>query len=256
MTCTTMTEEHAEYAESGFFTKVSACFARSAVIVVALGTLLSAQQPTLTAQDKAEIQSLVTAYAKALGGCAAGEFADLFAPDRGYFASGFRGRVEGRARLVAMVESERHCFAAAGTTPAPRPGNAPTVAVDVTPAGVVGIADLGAAGHYEDEYIKTTKGWRFAARTVITPAEQAAGLDAREMAAIRRLASGPHDADDFWAAGPDGVKRFRSAGVVIAVSAGAVTGRVYLTDGGHYEDVYEKIAPGNWRFKTRIYANQ
>ena len=213
------------------------------------------ESPAVTAQDRAEIQSLVTTYAKALGTCAAGEFADLFATDGGYFASGFRGRVEGRARLIAMVESERHCFAAAGAAPAPRPGNGPTVAVDVTPAGVVGIADLGAAGHYEDEYVKTTKGWRFAARTVITPAEQAAGLDAREMAAIRRLASGPHDAADFWAAGPDGVKRFRSAGVVILVSAGAVTGRVYLKDGGHYEDVYEKIAPGQWRFKTRVYAD-
>jgi hypothetical protein len=74
------------------------------------------------------------------------------------------------------------------------------------------------------------------------------------MAAIRRLASGPHDAADFWAAGPDGVKRFRSAGVVILVSAGAVTGRVYLKDGGHYEDVYERIAPGQWRFKTRVYS--
>ena len=235
----------------GFAKNVSACFACSAVIVV----VLSAQQqpPVVTPQDKAEIQSLVSAYAKALGGCAAADFADLFAADRGYFASGFRGHVAGRARLIAMVESERHCFAAAGTAP-PRPGNAPTVVVDVTPAGVVGIADLGGAGHYEDEYVKTPKGWRFAARTVITPAEQAAGLDAHEMAAIRRLASGPQDADDFWAAGPDGVKRFTSAGVVIGVSAGAVTGRVHLKDGGRYDDVYEKIAPGQWRFKTRVYV--
>jgi|SRR5689334_1894038 hypothetical protein len=61
------------------------------------------------------------------------------------------------------------------------------------------------------------------------------------------------DADDFWAVGPDGVKRFRSAGVVIGVSAGAVTGRVYLKHGGHYEDVYEKIAAGQWRIKTRVF---
>jgi len=232
---------------------------RTAVTVIAVGlcSMRGAGQsaPTVTPQDKTDIQSLVTAYAKALGTCAAGEFADLFATDGGYFASGFRGRVEGRARLVAMVESERHCFAATGDLPAPRSGNGPTVVVDVTPAGVVGIADLGGAGHYEDEYVKTTKGWRFAARTVITPAEQGAGLDAREMRAIRRLASGPQDADDFWAAGPDGVKRFRSAGVVIGVSAGVVTGRVYLKDGGRYEDVYEKIAPGQWRFKTRVYAD-
>jgi hypothetical protein len=152
-----------------------------------------------------------------------------------------------------MVQSERQCIAPPqGTAPAPRP--APTLVVEVTPAGVFAVADLGGAGHYEDEYVKTPKGWRFAARTVITPAEQAAGLNAHEMTAIRRLASGPDDADDFWAAGQDGVKRFRSAGVVILVSAGQVTGRVYLKDGGYYDDVYEKSARGQWRFKTRTYV--
>jgi hypothetical protein len=89
---------------------------------------------------------------------------------------------------------------------------------------------------------------------VITPAEKAAGLDAKEMIAIRRLASGPQDAQDFWAAGQDGVKRFRSAGVVLGVSNGAVTGRVYLKDGGYYDDVYEKTAQGYWRFKSRTYV--
>jgi hypothetical protein len=207
---------------------------------------------TVTEQDKAEIQALVTAYARTLGSCAAGEYADLFAPETGSFSSGFRGRVVGRDRLIAMVQSERQCIAAAGAAPAPRPG--PTVVVDATTAGVFGIADLGAAGHYEDEYVRTPKGWRFAARTVITPDEKTAGLNAREMTAIRRLASGPDDADDFWAAGQDGVKRFRSAGVVLGVSAGNVTGRVYLKDGGHYDDVYEKNARGQWRFKSRAFV--
>jgi hypothetical protein len=139
-----------------------------------------------------------------------------------------------------------------GAAPSARPG--PTVAIEVTPEGIRGTADLGAAGQYEDEYVKTPKGWRFAARTVITPAEKAAGLDAKAMLAIRRLASGPQDADDFWAAGQDGVKRFRSSGVVIGVSAGAVTGRVYQKDGGYYDDVYEKTGQGNWRFKSRVYV--
>jgi hypothetical protein len=89
---------------------------------------------------------------------------------------------------------------------------------------------------------------------VITPAEKAAGLDAKEMLAIRRLASGPQDAEDFWAAGQDGVKRFRSAGVVIGIASGAVTGRVYLKDGGYYDDVYEKTPEGYWRFKSRGYV--
>jgi hypothetical protein len=33
-----------------------------------------------------------------------------------------------------------------------------------TPAAVRGIADLGAAGQYQDEYVKTPKGWKFASR--------------------------------------------------------------------------------------------
>lgn len=210
--------------------------------------------PALTEKDKADIQALVTGYAKALGSCAANDYADLFAPDRGYFASGFRGQVAGRERLMAMVQSERQCITVSGPVQGARAVNAPTVVLNVTSAGVFGIADLGNAGRYEDEYVKTPKGWRFASRTVIIPAEQAAGLNAAAMLAIRRLAAGPEDAGEFWAAGQDGVKRFRSAGVVLGVSAGAVTGRVYLKDGGHYDDVYEKTAQGSWRFKSRLYV--
>ncbi len=239
----------------------SRIFGGMAIAVTMCSMSTAGQSPqTVTAQDKTEIQALVTAYAGALGSCAANDFADLFAPDTGYFASGFRGHVVSRERLIAMVQSERHCIAAAGSTPPARPG--PTVVVDVTPAGVFGIADLGGAGHYEDEYVKTSKGWRFAGRTVITPAEQAAGLNAREMIAIRRLASGPQDADDVRPAGQDGVKRFRSAGVVIGISAGTVTGRVYLKDGGYYDDIYEKTTcsaglqacQAHWRFKSRAYV--
>src|SRR4051812_16926078 len=136
-------------------------------LVLALMLMCSsamAQTPqTLTAQDKADIQGLVTGYAKSLGSCAANDYADLFA-ENAYFASGFRGHVTGRERLIAMVQSERMCINATGAAPAPRPGggNGPTVAIEVNSTGVHGIADLGAAGQYEDEYIKTPKGWRFA----------------------------------------------------------------------------------------------
>jgi hypothetical protein len=214
-----------------------------------------AKQP-LTEQDKVEIQSLVAAYARTLASCAANDYADLFAPGTGYFASGFRGQVSGRERLIAMVQSERQCQTATGATTPARPVNVPQAAIEVTSTGVRGVADLGGAGHYEDEYIKTAQGWRVAARTVITPAEKAAGLNAAEMRSIRRLASGPQDADDFWAAAADGVKRFRSAGVVINVMGGVVNGRVYLKDGGYYDDVYEKTAQGNWRFKSRVYVQE
>jgi hypothetical protein len=225
-----------------------------AIVVTNRLTSASAQlKQVVTEQDKSEIQALVTGYAKALGSCAANDYADLFG-DTGYFASGFRGHVDGRSRLIAMVQSERQCINAAAAAPSTRPVTGPTVALNITSTGVFGIADLGTAGRYEDEYIKTAKGWRFASRTVITPAEQAAGLTASAMLAIWRLAAGAQDAEELWAAGQDGVKRFRSAGVVIGVAAGAVTGRVYLKDGGHYEDVYEKNGQGDWRFKSRVYV--
>jgi hypothetical protein len=215
----------------------------------------AAQAPrVLSEQDKAEIQGLVTGYAKALGGCAANDYADLFAPDTGYFASGFRGHVTGRERLVAMVQSERQCINPPSTTQAPRPVNAPTVVINVTSSGVFGIADLGAAGRYEDEYVKTAKGWRFAARAVLTPAERTAGLNAAAFLEIQRLAGGPQDTEDYWIAGQDGVKHFNSAGVVVRVATGVVNGRVYLKDGGYYDDVYEKSDQGNWRFKSRTYV--
>jgi hypothetical protein len=208
----------------------------------------------LTPQDKNGHSGAGYGYARTLGSCAAAEYAELFA-DTGYFASGFRGQVAGRDRLIAMVQSERNCIAAAnGTAPAARSGNGPNVVIEVTPTGVHGLADLGAAGQYEDEYVKTPKGWRFAARTVITPAEKTAGLNAKEMLSIRRLAGGPQDAEDFWLAGQDGVKRFNSSGVVIRVAAGVVNGRVYLKDGGYYDDVYEKTNQGYWRFKSRVYV--
>src|SRR5882672_4907877 len=122
-----------------------------------------AQTPALTSEDKTAIQALVTGYARALASCNAEEYADLFAPDTGYFASGIRGQVVGRERLIALVQSERQCTAPAGAAPVARPGgaNGPTVALEVTASGVRGVADMGAAGQYQDEYVKTATGWRF-----------------------------------------------------------------------------------------------
>src|SRR5262245_20996052 len=100
---------------------------RSGILVamLSLSTSLSAQAPTaLTVDDRSAIQALVTDYARALAACNAEEYADLFAPGTGYFASGIRGQVDGRERLIALVQSERHCTAPAGTAPATRPGGA------------------------------------------------------------------------------------------------------------------------------------
>ena len=114
---------------------------------------------------------------------------------------------------------------------------------------VRGIADLGRAGQYQDDYVKTPRGWRILSRTVLTPAERAAGLDASEMAAIWRAAGS--EFVDYYVPDQNGVKRLRTSGVAIGVSDGVVTGRAYLKDGGYYDDVYEKTGPGQWRIKSR-----
>src|SRR5690349_22825539 len=117
---------------------------RCGALLLCLGTAAFAQTPTtLTAEDRTAIQGLVSGYARTLSSCAAEEYADLFAPRTGYFASGIRGHIVGREKLIALVQSERHCTAAAGATPAPRPGgnSGPTVNIEVTPTAVRGIAD-------------------------------------------------------------------------------------------------------------------
>lgn len=239
---------------SGVMTLAMVVSASTAAPVRLAALAQGTQAPSLTAADRADIQALVAGYARALGGCAAAEFADLFAPAAGYFASGFRGQVAGRERLMALVQSERHCIAAPAAAAAPRPGNVPTVTVEATSSGVRGTVDLGAAGHYEDEYTRTPRGWRFASRHVITPGEQKAGLTARDMIEISRLA-GSAEAADLYVPGADGVRRLRSSGVVLGVSADGITGRVYLKDGGgSYDDVYVKTADGRWRFTSRVHV--
>jgi len=224
----------------------------SLVVVLLFSITAISQTPALTTDDTNAIQALVTGYAQALSACRAEEYADLFAPNTGYFASGIRGRVVGRDLLIALVQSERQCITTQGAAaPAPRPGGGtgPKVNIEVTATGARGIADLGAAGQYQDEYVKTPKGWRFASRTVLTPAEKAAGLDAVEMLAIQRIAGA--DLGDYYVPDQNGVKRLRTSGVAIAVTGGAITGHAYLKTGGYYDDVYEKIAPGQWRIKSR-----
>ena len=100
-------------------------------------------------------------------------------------------------------------------------------------------------------YVKTPKGWRFKARSVITPLEAAAKLTAQDFADIRRLAGNESGQfDDVHVDTPNG-KRFRSSGVVLGLVPDGVKGTAYLRgDGGHYDDVYVKTATG-WRFKSR-----
>jgi hypothetical protein len=192
-------------------------------------------------------------YSRALGECRAEDFANLFAPETGYFASGFRGRMVGRDRLVALVESERHCIAPAANAGAGRPGggNGPTVEIEATAGGARGVASLGTA-EYQDEYVKTPAGWRFASRTVLIAAEKSAGLDAQELLAIDRL--GGAKLGDYYEADQNGVKRLMTSGVRVSVSGAEVRGRAFLKAGGYDDEVYEKIGPGQWRVKSSVHV--
>jgi hypothetical protein len=133
------------------------------------------------------------------------------------------------------------------------------VAIEMPSTGPIGRADLGEkVGRYDDEYVKTPKGWRFKSRTVMTSQELAAGLTVQDVRAIRRLAGTDlGQFDDVYVAGTDGVKRFRASGVALGLSQEGVTGRAFLKNsGGHYEDVYVKTPEGGWRFKSRMHVAQ
>jgi hypothetical protein len=228
--------------------------------LLALGILIGAvtstpvaAQTPLTAKDRTEIQELVASYARALGTCAAEEYADLFAPGGGYFFSSIRGEVRTRESLILLVQSERHCNPPATATAA-APRNVPTVTIEPTSDGAKGVASLGNAGTYEDTYVKTSKGWRFKARSVLTPPELTAKVSAQDFAEIRQLAGNDRGRfDDVWVETPNG-KRFRSSGLTLALIPDGVKGTAVLkNDGGRYEDVYVKGANG-WRFQTRAYV--
>jgi pimeloyl-ACP methyl ester carboxylesterase len=163
-----------------------------AQIAILSVTLLAVQTPqssapatTLTEKDRAEIQELVARYARALGTCAAKDYAALFTPDGVFVTDDFRGathrklygksgRLVGRARLMELVETEEFCLSPKGSAPG-RPANGsanrpvPTVAIEPSPEGARGRASLGNGGHYEDVYVKTAEGWRFKSRTVFMP---------------------------------------------------------------------------------------
>jgi hypothetical protein len=242
------------------------------IVGVLLGVMALARldgQVPLTAQDRAEIQDLVARYARALGTCAAEEYADLFAPGGGYFFSSIRGEVRTRASLILLVQSERQCnppttanapgptaaaTAAAGGSGGGAPRPVPIVTIEPSSDGARGVASLGSAGSYEDVYVKTSKGWRFKARSVITPQEANAQLTAQDFADIRRLAGDDRGGfDDVFVDTPNG-RRFRSSGLTLALVPEGVKGTAVLrNDGGRYEDVYVKTANG-WRFKSRAYV--
>ena len=225
-----------------------------AALLIAGSTAFGQPPSSLTADDKAAIQMLVSSYASALGQCHAEEFADLFVPQTGAFLSGFRGRFVGREKLIALVQSERHCVAPSGSQPTARPGgtNGPTVDIEATANGARGVAHLGTA-EYQDEYTKTAAGWRFASRTVILATEKAAGIEAADLLAIERL-GGSALGDDYEADQGGGKPRLLTSGVRVTVSGNEVKGRAFLKDGGYNDEAYEKIGPGKWRVKSSVHV--
>jgi hypothetical protein len=224
------------------------------IAALAMAGASVAQTPApLTAADESAIRALGASYSSTLAECRAEGYADLFVPGTGYFASGFRGRMVGREKLIALVRSERHCIAPA-STPAPRPGggNPPAVALEATASGARGLTTLGTA-EYQDEYAKTPDGWRFASRTVILATEKAAGIEAADLLAIERLSG--TKLGDFYDAGENGAQgRLLTSGVRVNVSGTEVTGRAFLKDGGYNDEVYEKVGPGEWRVKSSVHV--
>ena len=212
----------------------------------------AAQQkaPGLTAADRDQIQALTASYARTLGTCQAEAWADLYAAHDGYFASGFRGEVKGRDKLIALVQSEPQCIKSGPRTPR----DVAVAVVEPSPEGARGRVPIGTAAYYQDVYVKTPQGWRFKSRHAITAREDAAHLDAQGFIEVRRLAGNDTGQfDDVYSNGPEG-RHFRSAGVVIVPSPEGATGRAFLkNDGGRYDDVYVRTAQG-WRFQSRTYV--
>jgi hypothetical protein len=144
--------------------------------VLAAGTAWA--QAPLTQKDKDEIQALSASYASTLGACKADEYAGLFTAD-GIFYSGFRGNLQGRDQLVALVKSERHCQPGAERPTRPGGGSgAPALQfspIEAQPGGAKATVTLpNNGGAYEDTYAKTPNGWRFLNRNYYMPRELAA----------------------------------------------------------------------------------
>ena len=220
-------------------------------IVVLCGSAAAQTNSGLRAADESAIRALTGDYAQTLSECDAEGFADLFVPGIGFFASGFRGRMEGRAELIELVESERHCVAAPGSAESQRQGGSSVPEVDIQffGAGASGVANLGAA-EYQDTYFQTDAGWRFGSRTVILAAEKDLGIDADGLAAIQDLAG--REAGSFYETMEDGRQRLLTSGVRVSVENGQINGRVFLDGGGYRDEVYEQVAAGDWRVVSSV----
>jgi hypothetical protein len=147
----------------------SRAWAASIAVASALVAQTALAQGSLTPQDVAEIERLSAMYAERLAACDAAGYADLFAAN-GAFVSTFRRRLEGRAKLIELVESERHCRPV-DRQPLKSPPATPRLTVEASPTGARATGLLPNVGQYEDTYVKTGGGWRFQVREFLTSEE-------------------------------------------------------------------------------------
>jgi len=158
-------------------------------LVVALGAVLlapavAAPQSTpapLTALDYFEIQQLVAKYARAIDTCSNNgyDYADLFTSD-GFFAPSQDGKVgnrmQGRERLAEasgggsrgcknvgwIRQGVKHMYVNHIITPTAEGASG---TVDMLMIGLGGDPyRIRHEGYYEDTYVRTPQGWRFASR--------------------------------------------------------------------------------------------
>lgn len=155
-------------------------------LLVSSVVVAARQVSTLTAQDHADIQALVARYQQALSTCASQEYASLFVPDGVFISDDFRGKrhrelygpnggkLVGRAKLVELVNTEDFCIDTSQRR-APGASTPPAVVIVPTPGGAKGTIELANNGRYEDEYVKTSEGWRFKVRRVVMPPRPSGG---------------------------------------------------------------------------------
>ena len=155
----------------------------SVTAVLALAVPSHAQQPMeLTALDYFEIQQLVAKYARAIDTCANNgyDYADLYTSDgmfvpiiNGTEAPGIQGRealaeVSGggsnNCENVGWIEQGvRHIYVNHIITPTAEGAEG---TVDMLMIGLGGDPNkIEHDGYYDDVYVKTPQGWRFAKRT-------------------------------------------------------------------------------------------
>ena len=170
------------------------CLAFAAVTFAAVSATAEDRVPSLSAKDRAEIQQLAVEYGRALGTCAAEDYARLFEPDGpdGSYVDDTYVKTKGgwRFKLRQVITGQEKAAQLAGpdflairrlagdgspdygdvysSTPDGWRFRSSGVVIAATPAaGVTGRVHLKAGGRYDDVYANSPNGWRFQSRTFV-----------------------------------------------------------------------------------------